>query len=230
MTSSGTYNFNPAASDVIRLAYGRIQIRGTALTAEHMRDAVIEANLMQAEFNTLQPNLWRSETITQALTQGTATYTLAGRVIDILIGYIRTGSGVDTADRVLGALSTTEYAALPNKTTQAPPTAFWLDRQITPQITFWQVPDGGGPYTAYLQCVSTMRDFNAVGGLTLDMPNRFLDAFIAGLTVRVARLHRPEALAEAKQEAARTWQLAAAQDTENVQMSIQPRIKGYWNR
>ena len=228
MTSSGTYNFSPSAADTISMAYARVGVRRTALTQEHMTDALMESNFLLSEFSNLQPLLWRSELISQALTQGTATYTLPGRVVMILICYIETGSGTSVQDRVLGPLSTVEYDSIPNKTNQAPSTSFWLNRQITPTITFWPVPDGNGPYTAYMQCVTQVQDVAMTNGTTLDLPYRFLDAFVAGLSARLARLHAPDRYMEARAEADRTWQIAATQDVENTPFFITPGISSYY--
>lgn len=228
MTSSGTYTFDPAVSDVVLNAYGRIQIRNPAITAQHLQDAAMEGQLMLVEWSNKQPLLWKSELISHAATQGTATYTLPIRVVMILLAYVSTGSGTSQVDRVLGPLSTTEYAAIPNKNNQAPPTAFWFDRQITPQIVLWQVPDGGGPYTLYMRCVSRVQDVAITGGQTLDAPYRFLDAFAAGLAHRLARIHKPELEDKRKMDAMEAWQIAATQDVENVQMSISPLLGSYY--
>ncbi len=227
MTTTGTYAFDPSAADVTTLAYGRIGIRRTAITTEHLADAILESNFLLSEFSNLQPLLWKSTLISQALTQGTATYTLPKNAVMILICYVQTG-GSTTTQRVLGPLSTVQYASIPNKTTQAPATSFWMNRQITPTITFWPVPDSGGPYTAFMQVVTQVQDVALPSGATLDLPYRFLDAFLSGLAVRLARIHAVDRLAEAKQEAARTWGIASTQDTENTPFFILPQMSGYY--
>lgn len=228
MTSSGTYNFDPAAADVAMLAYGRIGVRRTAITTEHLADAILESNFLLSEFSNLQPLLWKSTLISQVLTQASATYTLPKNTVMILICYLQTASGGSATQRVLGPLSTVEYASLPNKTNQAPPSSFWLNRQITPTITFWPVPDGAGPYTAFMQVVTQVQDVALPSGVTLDLPYRFLDAFLAGLAVRLARLHAPDRLPDATSERDRTWNIASAQDTENVPFYILPGVGSYY--
>jgi hypothetical protein len=228
MASSGTYAFNPAFSDVILAAYARIQLRRPALTTEHFIDAGNEGNFLMSEWSSEQPLLWKSELIPQALTQGVATYTLPNRVVMILLTYIEIGSGTSATDRVIGPLSTTEYASLPNKTIQAPPTAFWFDRQIIPQITFWQVPDGGGPYTAQMRCVSQVQDVTTPGGATLDIPYRALDAFVAGLAYRLARIHAPQLEQQRKMDSMEAWNKFSGNDTENVAMYFTPLMRGYY--
>src|SRR5882724_11644474 len=138
MTTSGTYSFSPAFSDVILSAYARCGLRRAQLTAEHFIDAGREGNYALAKMSNLQPLLWTSEIKTQVLTQGTATYTLDPQVVMILDCYIETTQGSTTTARVLGPVSTTEYDSFPDKVTQGPPTVYFFNRQITPVITFWQ--------------------------------------------------------------------------------------------
>lgn len=228
MTSSAAYNFDPAFSDVILAAYSRIQVRRTALVAEHLTDAYNEGNFLLSEMANKQPLLWKSELISQALTQGTATYTLPKNVVMLLLVYIETGSGSSQNDRVLGPLSTVEYASIPNKTSQAPPTSFWFNRLITPEITFWQVPDGNGPYTAFMRAVTQAQDVVTANGVTLDLPYRALDYFVAGLAHRLARIYKPELEQIRKQDAMEAWTVFAGNDVENTPMFIAPQLGAYY--
>ncbi len=228
MTSSNTYTFNPSLSDVVLAAYARCQIRRTAITTEHLMDAYNESNYLLSAIASEQPLLWKSELISQVLTQGTATYTLPTNLVMILLCYIETGSGTSAQDRVLGPLSTVEYASVPNKTMQATPSSFWLNRQITPQITFWQTPDGNGPYTAYFRAVTRVQDAAIASGATLDLPYRALDAFLAGLSHRLARIHSPQLEQLRKQDAMEAWDRFATNDVENVPLMISPGLSGYY--
>lgn len=229
MTSSGTYAFNPPFSDVILSAYARIQLRRPALTAEHFSDASREGNYLLSEWASKQPLLWESTIVSQLLTQGAATYTLTARTVMLLDVRVETGSGTSTISRILGPLSTVEYDSVPNKQTQGPPSSFWFDRQITPQITFWPVPDDGGPYTAKIRSVTQVQDATSPNGTTLDIPYRALDAFIAGLAYRLARVHRPEMEQTRKTDYMEAWNSFSGNDVENVPMFISPQI-GYLYR
>lgn len=228
MTSSGTYTYSPPASNLLLAAYARIGVRRTSITPEQIADGIIESNLVLVDFANRQPLLWKSELISQVLTQGVATYTLPSNVVMILLAYIETGSGTSTIDRVLGVLSTVEYAALTNKTQQAQPTSFWLDRQKTPTITLWQVPDGGGPYTLYMRCVTQVQDAVMPSGVTMDLPYRFLDAFTAGLAYRLARIHAPQLEQQRKMDAMEAWNIASGSDVENVPMIISVGNSSYF--
>lgn len=229
MPSTGTYTFSPDSSDIVINAYSRIQIRRAALTADHLQDASMEANLLLTEWASKQPLLWKSETQNLGvLVQGTATYTPAARTVDILLAYIRTGTGSSQVDRTIGPLSTTEYQSIPTKALQGTPSSFWFNRQISPSIVLWPVPDSGGPYTLILQTVSQVQDMSIVGGTTLDTPYRFYDAFIAGLAHRLARIYAPKLEQQRKLDAKEAWDNAAGNDVESVPMYIYPGLSSYF--
>lgn len=236
MSSSGTYAFDPGFGSVVLSAYARCQIRKPSLTQEHFWDAGQEGNFLLSEWSNLQPLLWKSELISQPLTQGTATYTLNANVVMLLVTYIETTSGNPSTptDRVLGPLSTVEYASLPNKTNQAQPTSFWFDRQITPQVTFWPVPDGNGPYTAYMRAVTQVQDTvgsgQSPGNTNLDLPYRAFDAFLAGLAHRLARIHAPALEQQRKQDYKEALAIFTNNDVENTPLFITPGISTYYRQ
>lgn len=229
MTSSGTYAFAFPNADVITEAFARIGMRRTELLTEHMENAYRAANLALAKISNLEPNLWTSETVEVPLVQGTETYTLEARIIMVLIATIRTGTGETQNDRVMTPVSTVEYQSFPNKSQQGFPSCFWFNRQITPQITFWTVPDLDDTYTARLQCVRQVQDANLSGSETPDLPYRWLDWFAADIAYRMARIYKPDLEDKRKMDATEAWAIAATQDTENVGMTIAPNLAVYRN-
>jgi len=230
MTTSGTYDFSLSNADIIEDAFSRLTIRRTALLAEHLNDGWKALNLALIKFDNLQPNLWKSADETVALVDGTATYTMETYDVNILSCFIRTGTGTTQNDRTIYPISTTEYTSYPNKNQTGFPTVFWFNRQITPQITFWPVPDQSSYYTAYLKVVRQVQDANLPGGETPDVPVRFLDALIAETSYRLSRVWKPELEDRRKQDAIDAWSIAATQDTENVPMTISPAVNTYYGR
>jgi hypothetical protein len=228
MTSTGTTAFNPATSDLVLNAFSRIQITSSQLTTEHLVTADLEANLAQVKFANKQPNWWKSELVTQSLSFGSATYTLPARVVTIVLAYMTTVSGSSSTDRVITPISTSEYASYPNKTTQGAPTSFWFDRQITPQVTVWPVPDASSTYTLKLRVLSQMEDASGKSGYTPDFPYRWIDAFSDELTARLSRHFKPEQFQMHKAAAMESWEEAAAQDNEDVPIYVTPSISGYF--
>lgn len=228
MASSGTYNFNPAASDLVLNAYSRIGLRATELVAEHMSRAAQEFNLLMVEWSNRQVNLWTSELGTQALTAGTATYALPESLVTILIAYISVDDGAgSTQDRVITPLSASDYASMPNKLTEGYPTSYWLNRQIDPTVTLWPVPDDSATYTLKFRYARQVQDVVLPSGVQLDAPFRLLDAAISGLAYRLALHFRPEVQEQRLKDYDRAWGFAATQDTENVNFYIVPGLSGY---
>ena len=82
MTTSGSRDFNLDVAEVIEEAYERcgLQVR-TGYDAKTARRSL---NLMFAEWANRGLNLWTVKQATQALTQGTSSYTLSDTVVDLL--------------------------------------------------------------------------------------------------------------------------------------------------
>jgi hypothetical protein len=228
-TYSGTYNFLPSVGDIIITAFQRIGIRPAEILQQHLQQAVMELNLLQAKLSNQQPNLWDVDLQTLPLVQGTLTYSVPAETVMITNAYVSTGSGTARIDRLIFPISQTEYAALPSKFIQAPPTQFWFNRLISPTITLYQVPDGGGPYTLYYYRVRQIQDALLPNGFQMEVPYRWLDALTAGLAHRLAAVFAPQLEQIRKMDAQEAWTLAATQDTENVPLFIAPGLIGYFS-
>lgn len=192
-----------------------------------MTDADTESNLVQVELSNRVPNLWLDELYTQALTAGTATYTLPGRLVAFQAAYLSITSGGVTYDRLIFPYSTFEYAAIPNKTQEGPPTAYWLDMQITPQVSFWPVPDADSTYTFKVRMLRQVQDASLKNGTNVDMPYRWLDCYVAGLAYRLSRIYAPDKEAVREKDYEKSWAIAATTDKEQVPTYLVPT--GYMN-
>lgn len=236
-TYSGTYAFSPALSALVTASFSQIGIKPTEIVVEHMKAAEMQSNLLLCQFSNLQPNLWISDLRTEVLSQGTATYALDAEIVAIQAAYISTTVSGTTTDRTITPISTVEYAAQPNKATQGFPASYWFDRQITPQVTLYPVPDGNLTYTLYLRCVRQVQDAAVVGGKNVEIPYRFFTAFVDGLAHRLG-MSFPAAAKEAlgpswrsdlKAQAADSWDIASSQDVEHgTSMHISPQFGGYF--
>jgi hypothetical protein len=183
-------------------------------------------NFMLVTLSNLQPNLWEVDLKTVPLVQGSATYTVPAETVTILDLYISYGN--PPTDRYLNQISRTEFAAIPNKTQQAFPNQFWFDRLISPTITFWPVPDSGGPYVAKYYSVRQTQDAVLANGLTVEVPYRFLEVFTSGVAWKLAEKYAPQMCQEKMMYYDRALKEAQTQDTENVSMYIIPALGGYY--
>ncbi len=229
MTSSGTYTFNPGAGEIFLAALSMCGIRRTDITTEHLVDATFQANLQMGDLSNRNPNQWALETQSVALVSGAPTYNLATRTVLVAVAYIETTAGTVTTARVLGPISASEYAAIPNKAQQGFPNAYWVNLLTpTPTITLYFTPDSAYTYTLKLQTFRQMQDVNPASGETIDVPYRFLDAFVTGLAFRLAGIYAPERALGLKQLYDERFGLAAAEDQERVALYITPGISGYF--
>lgn len=229
MTSSGTYSFSPSNGELVLSAYERIGIRSPSLRQEHMLSARREFNFLFSQWSNLQVNLFEVIRTQTTLTAGTATYSINPKIIMILDASIVLSYGTSNESRrYITPISRTEYLSFGNQQSQGPPTVYWYDRLISPTITFWPVPDNNGPYTFDYFSVTQMQDVNLNGGETPDVPYRWFDAIVAGLSHRLSRIYAQQLEAIRKADAKEAWDAAAAQDTENVPMTLAPSIGLYY--
>lgn len=226
MTTSGTYLYNPATSTLGITAFQRIGVRPTEITQSHMQELYNACNLLMAEFSNLQPNLWTVNLISQPLTAGTATYSVDPSTVMILDMYI--SYGTPNTDRIIFPISRTEYASYPNKTQQGFPSVFWFDRLIAPTFTLWLVPDTAFTYMANYYSVRQTQDTNLTAGQTVELPYRFLDAFVSGVSWKLSQIYAPDKEDKMFARYDRAWRIAATQDTENVSLYISPGLSGYF--
>lgn len=224
MATSGTYAFNPSLGELVLNALSRVGIRGNNILTTHLYDARMEANLLQAEWNNKQVNLWTVDLVSTALTAGTAEYDVADETVMILDAYINDGY----TDTTMSPLSRTEYAAIPDKTIQGKPTQFWFDRLEDAILKLWPVPDSSATYTLnYYRC-KLIQDAAMANGTTLQIPQLWLDAFAAGLAYRLSRIYAPQIRDALKLDYMEAWNVAATQNVENVALNITPGLGGYF--
>lgn len=225
MTTSGTHSFFPDNAEILFEAFDRIGIRGVELTREKIQSARRSMNFALQEWAIKGINLWSIELVDIALEKGVASYDLGSDTISVLDVYINSTS---TKDRVLTSISRSTYALIPDKTVQAPPTSFWVNRSTPiPTITLWQVPDLDDTYTLHYYRLRQLEDAKPTNSQTADIPYRFLEALTAEMTKRLAMKYAKDQYATMKLEAEEAWSIATTDDREIAPMKIVPDLSGY---
>ena len=214
MTTSGSRDFNLDVGEIIEEAYERcgLEVR----TGYDARTARRSLNLMFADWANRGLNLWTVTQTTQALTQGTATYTLAADVVDILEMVLRR----DGTDYEVERISRGEYLTFPNKTAQGRPSQFYFDRQIQPVITLWQPPENSTDILVFYY-VRRIQDADTLVNTT-DMPFRFYPCMVAGLAYYIAMKRAPDRLQILKAVYEEEFMRAADEDRDRVSLFLQP--------
>lgn len=195
-----------------------------------MFNARMALNLLLSEWSNQTPNLWEVGLQSFPLTQAVASYAVPASTVMILDLYLTTGTGTSTIDRYLSPISRTDYASYAVKTTQGPPTVYWYDRLISQTVTFYPVPDGGGPYVAKFYSVRQTQDADVQNGQNIEIPFRFYEAYCAGLAWKLAEVYAPQLEDKMFARYQRAWNIAATQDTESVPLYLTPGLSGYYTQ
>jgi hypothetical protein len=106
--------------------------------------------------------------------------------IDILSGVVRR----DSSDISITRVSRDEYLAIATKSTTGRPTQFYVNRQITPVVTVWPVPENSTDQFIYDRLVR-MDDADASVN-TMEIPFRFYPCLAAGLAYYISLKKAPE--------------------------------------
>jgi hypothetical protein len=211
-------------------AFSRVQIRRAEILQEHIANAATESNLLQVEWANKGPLLWTVDQQSVPLT-GAQVFNVPPNTVMITDAWVSSpqseGSGT-YSDRIIAPFSRSEWAATPNKTQAGSVTSFWFDRTISPTITIWPVDDGSqGNVLNYFR-FSQIQDAATAGAATPQTPYLWFDAYVAGLSYRLARIYKPELESVRAADAKTAYDVAANQGVENVALFIAPTTSSYW--
>jgi hypothetical protein len=222
MATSGSTDFEPNVAEFIEEAFERcgLELR----TGYDLKTARRSINLMLAEWANRGLNQWTIEQGTQTVTQGTSEYNLGTNVIDVLdVVCRRTVSGTQT-DISMDRLSRSEYLNIPNKTTQARPSQFFIDKQNNPALKVWPTPENSTDILIFNKLVR-MDDADSATN-TMDMPFRFYPCFAAGLAYYVSMKRAPDRTALLKQVYEEEFDRAMSTDEDRASFRIRPYMRG----
>ncbi len=230
MVSSGTYTFGTttAFDEYVNEAFERIGTDPAKISGWQLASARNSIGYIFQHWNNLPINLWKVTpvaSLTQALTQGQQSFSLQTYDLFITEMATRQTAGGTNQDLMMSPISRSEYMALPNKAQQSSrPTQYYLERTITPTVYLWPTPQD----TSITLIYNTMRSVQDVGDFTntADMVQRFADALVSELAVRLAVKFAPARVADLKVLADSAYGVASAEDTENVPMRIVPDLTG----
>lgn len=240
MTTSGTSTFNLDLNDIVEEAFERC---GQELrTGYDLRTARRSLNLLTVEWSNRGVNLWTIEQGTKALNQGQAVYELPVDTIDLLEHVTRTGTGENQADLTITRISVSTYATIPNKLAQGRPIQIWINRQSGatyppggrpngtndttgvnhPQFYVWPTPDQSDYYTLVYWRLRRIQDAGN-GVNTQDIPFRFLNCMIAGLSYYMSMKIAPDRIEALKMQYEEQWKFASEEDRDKAAVRFVPR-------
>tara|TARA_R110002020_G_scaffold154324_2_gene333905 strand:+ start:434 stop:1321 length:888 start_codon:yes stop_codon:yes gene_type:complete len=162
------------------------------------------------------------ETITGGTSGATTTTTSAASLedtqatIDILSGVVRR----DSSDISITRVSRDEYLAIATKSTTGRPTQFYVNRQITPVVTVWPVPENSTDQFIYDRLVR-IDDADASVN-SMEIPFRFYPCLAAGLAYYISLKRAPERIQVLKVLYEEEFLRAAEEDRDKANITLVP--------
>ena len=219
MALSGSTDFELDVAEYIEEAFERCGLE--ARTGYDLKTAKRSLNLLFADWANRGLNQWTINQRTFTVTSGDGETNLDTDVIDILSLVVRR----DGTDYSLSRISRDEYLSIPTKTTTGRPTQFFLDRQITPNLKLWPLPDNSTDVIVY-DALTRMDDADTYIN-TVDMPFRFYPCLAAGLAYYIAMKRAPERLQILKPIYDEEINRAMDEDRDRASFRVAPDLRNY---
>ena len=219
MAVSDSVNFELDVDEYIEEAFERcgLEVR----TGYDLKTARRSLNLMLAEWANRGLNQWTISQRTVAMVTGTGEYALGTDVIDILSVVVQR----DGTDYSLTRLSRDGFLTIPNKTTQGRVNQFFIDRQTTPVLNVWPVPDNSTD-VIYYNALTRMDDADVYTN-TMELPFRFYPCLAAGLAYYIALKRAPNRVQMLKAMYEEEFDRAATEDRDRSSFNVVPNYQYY---
>lgn len=214
MATSGSTNFELDVADYVEEAFERcgLEVR----TGYDLKTAKRSLNLMLADWANRGLNQWTIKQRTVTVVSNDGDYDLGTDVIDVLSVVIRR----DGTDYQMERLSRDEFLSIPNKTTTGRPNQFFLDRQLTPNLKIWPVPENSTD-VIYYDALTRIQDADVYTN-TLDMPFRFYPCLAAGLAYYISLKRAPNRTQLLKAVYEEEFERAATEDRDRSSFNVVP--------
>ena len=219
MATSGSRDFEPDVAEYIEEAFERCGLEfRTGYDGVTARRSL---NLLFADWANRGLNQWTITNSTTTLTEADEYIDLTATTIDVLDVVIRRTEGSTTTDISMEQVSRSEYWNIPNKSTKARPTQWFLDKQITPRLYIWPASENS---TDQLIINRLIRIEDADASVnTVDMPFRFYPCLAAGLAY-IGLKRAPDRVPMLKGIYEEEFQRAADQDSGTATLKIAPGL------
>ena len=166
-------------------------------------------------------NQWTIKERTLNVVEGQRVYPLSSDIIDVLAVVVRRGTTDYTIDRV----SRDQYLSIPTKESTGRVTQFFLNRQITPDLQVWPVPDNSTDILVY-NCLTRIDDADTMTN-TMDVPFRFYPCLAAGLAYYISLKRAPERVQMLKAVYEEEMRRAVDEDRDRASFQISPSLRNY---
>jgi hypothetical protein len=219
MTVSGSTDFELDVAEYVEEAFERCGLE--ARTGYDLKTAKRSLNIMFADWANRGLNQWTIKERTLTVVEGQRVYPLDADIIDVLAVVVRRGTTDYTIDRV----SRDQYLSIPTKESTGRVTQFFLNRQITPDLQVWPVPDNATDVLVY-NCLTRIDDADTMTN-TVDVPFRFYPCLSAGLAYYISLKRAPERVQMLKAVYEEEMRRAIDEDRDRASFQISPSLRNY---
>lgn len=227
MATSGSKNFELDVAEYIEEAYERCGLE--MRTSYDARTIKRSLNILLADWANRGLNQWTIQQNSISMTEGTLSYDLDSTdptaVIDVLDAFLRRTVNSVNTDYSIDRISRSEYANIPNKSTKARPSQYFIDKQITPKIYVYPAP-ANSTDTIHVNCLIRIDDTDALTN-TMEMPFRFYPALAAGLAYYLSLKKAPDRTQMLKGIYEEEFRRAADTDEDRASVKIAPALRSY---
>lgn len=221
MATSGTTDFNLSIDDLVEEAFERCGMRNTS--GYQLNSARRSLNLLFLDWANRGLNLWTIEQSTYTLTQGVNEITLPTDTVNVLEAVIRQNVQGTNSDIYIERISREDWLNVPDKSTQARPSQFYVQRANTPKVFFYPAADQTYTFVYY-----RIRRIQDAGGYTntTDINFRFLPCIASGLAYQLALKFAPDRLTALKAIYEEDFNRAALEDRDTASVQFVPDLGG----
>lgn len=219
MATSGTTDFNLSIDDLVEEALERCGMRPTS--GYHLTSARRSLNLLFLDWANRGLNLWTIEKATYTLTQGINEISLPTDTVNVLEAIIRqSNQGVNT-DVYIERISREDYLNVPDKTSEARPAQFYVERTNVPKVFFY--PAANQTYTFVYYRIRRIQDAGAYPN-TSDVNFRFLPCLTSGLAYQLSLKFAPDRTPALKAIYEEDFLRAAMEDRDTASVQFVPDV------
>jgi hypothetical protein len=217
MPTSGTTDFNLSIDDLVEEAFERCGMRPTS--GYQLNSARRSLNLLFLDWANRGLNLWTIEQATYTLTQGTNEISLAADTVNVLEAIIRQNNQGINSDVYIERISREDWLNVPDKTTQARPAQFYVQRTNIPKVFFYPAADQ--TYTFVYYRIRRIQDAGAYTN-DADINFRFLPCLASGLAYQLSLKFAPDRTAALKAIYEEDFNRAAMEDRDTASVQFIP--------
>lgn len=219
MTTSNTTTFDLSIDDLVEEAFERCGMRPTS--GYQLSSARRSMNLLFLDWANRGLNLWTIEEATYALTQGVNEIFLPTDVVNVLEAVIRQNNQGTNTDVNLERISRSDYLNVPNKTTQARPAQFYVERTNIPKVYFYPAADQNYTFVYYrIRRIQDAGDYTN----TADVNFRFLPCLASGLSYYLSLKFAADRASALKAIYEEDFQRAAVEDRDTSSVQFVPDL------